>query len=378
MATIFRWRSPTGLFLAGLFSLATLALAACGDTVTRTPLPIPTLTPTAPAASQAQERAVGVMSSVSSFKVSGRITQGAQEVFVNADVVRPSDFVAQASILEAGEESKVEAVAKGGALFVKPDGTQEWYKFSGPGVVGFDLPNVVEMLEETLAGVQGLAFQGREAVGGVETYHFRGQAEMEPMEGLAGSFGKPPSKATVDIWVGQGDGRVYKLGVTGEGEEGPYSGVFTFSAYNEAQVAAPAASKSLEDLRNDFIKSALESSSVTGEAARDKMGDCIGLSLGLDFLFLVMTGESVESEVVAKAIQKCLNDLGLAPKLPLVDPSTALPQTPAELKALLERLPVETQTCLRLAVGDQAYVELRAGHRLPTLQELALALPCLR
>ena len=90
-----------------------------------------------------------------------------------------------------------------------------------------------------------------------------------------------------------------------------------------------------------------------------------------------MTGEGAGSEGAAEVAQQCVEDLGLAPKPPLVDPASLLPQTPAELKALLEGLPPEIQACLRRAVGDEAYVELRTGQRLPTLLELTSALPCL-
>jgi hypothetical protein len=315
---------------------------------------------------------------VESFKASGRISQGSRDIFVNADVVRPLDYAMQASIIESREERRVEAVAKGGELFIKPHGTQDWYRFSGPGVVGFDLPNAVEMLEESLAKAQGLAFKGREAVGGVETYHFKGEVEPVGMGGWSGGGAKATSKAVLEVWVGQVNGRVYKLSASGVDDEGPYTAVFSFSSFNQAEVAAPATAKSLEDLRDDFIKAAIASAGLPEGVASDELLDCVGLSLGLDFLLQVMTGEALDSADMASAVQTCAVDLGLAPKPPLVDPSSSLPQTPDELKALLGGLPVETQACLRQAVGDGTYIELRTGQRLPTLSELTLALPCLR
>ena len=98
-----------------------------------------------------------------------------------------------------------ETITIGETTYVKDPVSGEWgigdsqlSLFSDPGVLVFGyLPS-----EESLAAV------GIETLDGIVTMHLTGVA-------MGAAIGAPDAEATVDLWIGQEDGRIYKLVVVG-------------------------------------------------------------------------------------------------------------------------------------------------------------------
>ena len=145
-------------------------------------------------------------------------TSGVHLVFAEGDVAVPDRVKADVSGTLAGVPLRTRLVVAGGKYYITDPFTGKWREVSidlNP-IAFFDPAKGVLAVIETATQLE---LVGSEEVGGVDTYHLQGKTTVGSITPL---LGNPPGTRLVDLelWVDKETGRLLRLRLSGEVEEG--------------------------------------------------------------------------------------------------------------------------------------------------------------
>jgi hypothetical protein len=194
-----------------------------------------------------------------------------------------------------------------------------------------------------------LTYVAEETVEGVPTHHLQGTLPPAVLEIIAPEEQHTES-ATVDLWVGVEDSLVRRLRSVEPGK----TNTQTFSRFNDEAISieAPANARPAEEL---FAEQFIEDIKRLPADQQNCLREVWGEAVFEEFLAgtRLLTDEDFEQVDVCFAFE-----------------------SPEDVKQEFESLSVEDEDCLRRVLGDDVFDELKAGSRLPTVDEFAAGEGC--